>query len=111
MWDANPIKLDCDDHPTTIEVIHSLSNKKKKRYKRVEEADPTQRGYWEGAHIPDWTAFPRTRIFQLCPPPVLAAAGPGVHLARVHGPPLDGQATRVIRWVRVVNSPVDFHCV
>ena len=31
LWDGNPIKLDCDDHCTTINVINSLSNKKKKR--------------------------------------------------------------------------------
>ena len=29
LWDGNPIKLDCDDHCTTINVINSLSNKKK----------------------------------------------------------------------------------
>ena len=28
LWDGNPIKLDCDDHGTTINVINSLSNKK-----------------------------------------------------------------------------------
>ena len=28
LWDGNPIKLDCDDHCTTINVINSLSNKK-----------------------------------------------------------------------------------
>ena len=26
VWDGNPIKLDCDDHCTTINVINSLSN-------------------------------------------------------------------------------------
>ena len=26
-WDENPIKLDCDDHCITINVINSLSNK------------------------------------------------------------------------------------
>ena len=31
LWDGNPLKLDCDDHCTTINVINSLSNKKKKR--------------------------------------------------------------------------------
>ena len=29
VWDGNPTKLDCDDHCTTINVINSLSNKKK----------------------------------------------------------------------------------
>ena len=29
LWDGNTIKLDCDDHCTTIKVIKSLSNKKK----------------------------------------------------------------------------------
>ena len=29
LWDGNPIKLDCDDHCTTINVINSLSNNKK----------------------------------------------------------------------------------
>ena len=28
LWNENPIKLDCDDHCTTINVINSLSNKK-----------------------------------------------------------------------------------
>jgi len=28
VWDGNPIKLDCDDHCTTINVINSLNNKK-----------------------------------------------------------------------------------
>ena len=28
LWDRNPIKLDCDDHCTTTNVINSLSNKK-----------------------------------------------------------------------------------
>jgi len=31
LWDGNPIKLDCDDHCTTINVINSLSNKKRKK--------------------------------------------------------------------------------
>ena len=34
MWDRNPIKLDCDDHCTTINVINSLSNKKKTKKKK-----------------------------------------------------------------------------
>ena len=29
VWDGNPIKLDCDDHCTTINAINSLSKKKK----------------------------------------------------------------------------------
>ena len=28
LWDGNPVKLDCDDHCTTTDVINSLSNKK-----------------------------------------------------------------------------------
>jgi len=28
VWDRNPVKLDCDDHYTTTDVINSLSNKK-----------------------------------------------------------------------------------
>ena len=28
VWDENAIKLGCDDHCTTINVINSLSNKK-----------------------------------------------------------------------------------
>ena len=31
LWDGSPIKLDCDDHCTTINVINSLSNKKIKK--------------------------------------------------------------------------------
>ena len=26
VWDGNPIKLDCDDHCTIINVVNSLSN-------------------------------------------------------------------------------------
>ena len=33
LWDGNPIKLDCDDHCTTINVINSLSNKNKNKKK------------------------------------------------------------------------------
>ena len=33
LWDGNPIKLDCDDHGTTTNVINSLSNKKKNEKK------------------------------------------------------------------------------
>ena len=29
VWDGNPIKLDCDDHCTTINVTNSFSNTKK----------------------------------------------------------------------------------
>ena len=29
VWDGNPIKLDCGDDCTTINVINSLSNKNK----------------------------------------------------------------------------------
>ena len=29
LWDGKPMKLDCDDHCTTINVINSLSNNKK----------------------------------------------------------------------------------
>ena len=28
LWDGNPIKLDCDDHCITMNVINSLNNKK-----------------------------------------------------------------------------------
>ena len=28
LWDGNPMKLDCDGHCTTVNVINSLSNKK-----------------------------------------------------------------------------------
>ena len=31
LWDGRPIKLDCDDHCTTINVVNSLSNNKKKK--------------------------------------------------------------------------------
>ena len=34
LWDRNPIKLDCDGHCTTINVINSLSNKKLKLKKQ-----------------------------------------------------------------------------
>ena len=28
LWNGNPVKLDCDDHYTTTDVINSLNNKK-----------------------------------------------------------------------------------
>lgn len=28
LWDGNPVKLDCDDNYTIIDVINSLNNKK-----------------------------------------------------------------------------------
>ena len=31
LWDGYPIKLDCDDHCTTINVINALSNLKKEK--------------------------------------------------------------------------------
>ena len=31
LWDGNPVKLDCDDHYTTTDVINSLSNNNKKK--------------------------------------------------------------------------------
>ena len=31
LWDGNSIKLNCDDHCTTINVVNSLSNKKIKK--------------------------------------------------------------------------------
>ena len=34
LWDGNPIKLDCDDHCTIINVINLLSNKKTKLFKK-----------------------------------------------------------------------------
>ena len=36
LWDGNPIKLDCNDHCTTINVINSLSNLKNKLKKKKE---------------------------------------------------------------------------
>ena len=33
LWDGNPVKLDCDDHYTTTDVINSLSNNNKKNQK------------------------------------------------------------------------------
>ena len=33
LWDGNPIKLDYDDHCTTTNVINSLSEKNKTKYK------------------------------------------------------------------------------
>ena len=38
LGDGNPIKLDCDDHCTTINVINSLSNKKIK-IKKIKQTD------------------------------------------------------------------------
>ena len=34
LWDGNPIKLDSDDHCTTINVVNSWSNKKFNKQKR-----------------------------------------------------------------------------
>ena len=35
LWDGNLIKLDCDDHCTTLNVINSLSNFKKVKNKQT----------------------------------------------------------------------------
>ena len=37
LWNGNPIKLDCDDHRTTTNVINSLSNKTKKQTNKTKE--------------------------------------------------------------------------
>ena len=31
LWDRNPVKLDCNDHYTTTDVINSLKKKKTNR--------------------------------------------------------------------------------
>jgi len=33
LWNGNPVKLGCDDHCTAINVINSLSNKKRQKNK------------------------------------------------------------------------------
>ena len=35
VWDGNGIKLGCDDHCTTINVMNSLNNKKKRNEKEI----------------------------------------------------------------------------
>lgn len=40
LWDGNPIKLDCDDHCTTRNVINSLSKKKE-----ISNKEETNRKY------------------------------------------------------------------
>ena len=37
LWDGNPIKLDSDDHCTTINVINSLSNKNTIHYNSIKK--------------------------------------------------------------------------
>ena len=39
LWDGNPVKLDCDDHYITTDVIHSLSNSKKRDRDRDRDRD------------------------------------------------------------------------
>ena len=43
VWDGNPIKLDCDDHCTTINVINSLNNLKKLKLKKMKSYPPFKR--------------------------------------------------------------------
>ena len=45
LWDGNPIKLYCEDHCTTTNVINSLSNKKKSNF--CSQRHPTS-GWGEG---------------------------------------------------------------
>ena len=45
LWDGNPVKLDCEDHYTTTDVINSLKNKKQKEKKKKKKA--TTEGTWE----------------------------------------------------------------
>jgi len=55
LWDGNPVKLDCDDHSTTTEVIDSLSNKKKEKkivnIQKIESA--TQKGFIKDHNLPN----------------------------------------------------------
>ena len=47
LWVGNPIKLDCDDHCITINVINSLSNLKKRNLKfRLPSAPQTMVSQW-----------------------------------------------------------------
>ena len=41
LWDGNPIKLDCDDHCSSINVINSLSNKKNKVQPKFKKTQKT----------------------------------------------------------------------
>ena len=38
VWDGNAVKFGCDDHCTTINVINSLSNKKKTNNKKTRQS-------------------------------------------------------------------------
>ena len=58
MWDGNPIKLDCDDHCTTINAINSLSKKKEKRKKENEYDNRTFfLGRWWGLNLKGSTFY------------------------------------------------------
>ena len=53
LWDGNRVKSDCDDHCTTIDVINSFEQLKKKRSSRLgtAETNPT-RNYAVADSIP-----------------------------------------------------------
>ena len=51
VWDGNAIKSGCDDHCTTINVIHSLSNINKKTQNTVLENLPCS---MEGVFLQMW---------------------------------------------------------
>ena len=76
LWNGNPIKLDCDDHCTTINVITSLSNKNK--FKKGERQRGTK-----------WTMrWPRVklRVMSLTNPNtsnVMWERGRGLNLCRI----------------------------
>jgi len=37
LWDGNPVKLDCDDNYTIIDVINSLNNKKEQKNREMQK--------------------------------------------------------------------------
>ena len=56
LWDGNPIKLECDDHCTTINVINSFSNKK------IKEKDPLRAWvFWIGLSVTCSQKYPATK--------------------------------------------------
>ena len=46
LWDGSPIKLDCDDHCTTTNVINSLSNKKINKITKISVIKMEKKEYY-----------------------------------------------------------------